>query len=206
MEEKFVEGFKEFLPEPTGLIVVDRRQGMSDLLGTASAARVTRDATWIRESGACLVFRHAGRELLRGSQYSDYYGFLASGRELIENFQETLADYGVTAESTLEVVVNMWLEDTPTLGFDHVDQFKRRQYRAIPGDAAIFLSEGIPESESFLDQPFEKKIALRGFRHSSVDVWSSVRRQDENEEAMASFRKFADAPPDARTVGQLCEA
>lgn len=101
-----------------------------------------RPILWVQESETQVVYLHGGKILLKGAEFSDYFGYLTSFVNR-EDYDKTVSasDYDITEQSSLEMQLVTRIMQIPMIETDSDREYnakathngtRSRQYTRIP--------------------------------------------------------------------------
>lgn len=147
---------------------------------------------WIQESESKIVFLHGGRVLREESTHTDFYGYLTSfrtGPDAVVNPEGIANAYGITRESSLELVVRTMVFLQPAYESPETIEHNRTKptnykpmYAHVPDDWRKEAENTLFPGE--LMYPRLERIEL-----GTGIVWSSKNTPDENEALGEQFRQ-----------------
>lgn len=101
----------------------------------------TQKLMWLRESEAHISYWHNNKVFKEGSTFNDYYGFLTSYQNALDELQDTLKHFAIDEYSSLEVRIYVSIDETPVLEDNSSDgktwntpNTKHRRYQSLSGD------------------------------------------------------------------------
>ncbi|MBC8741844.1 hypothetical protein F6X40_35440 [Paraburkholderia sp. UCT31] len=154
-----------------------------------------KDIVWIQESETKRLFRHGGEVLKEGSTTTDYYGYLTSFRDENESSERSMQFYGITPESSLELVLMTTIRLSPATETAETLEHNRKklpdykaQYADVPND---WRQEVVADGETLW--PYLQPIKL-----AQEVVWSSKNTPEQNEALEQEFTRKWQVSPEAR--------
>jgi hypothetical protein len=185
-------GYREFTAERTGTIFLSTERRLAGDINTLHKDEA--DVVWVRVSHSISYLTFKGRIIRRGDGYYDFYHFLSSVKDIIEEAPQKAAAWGIEQDSELEHHVVAYLEDVPTLGYAKTE-YGRRYFKPVGQhvwhDVPDLVEVGGPFTmENF---PYETRHRLEAVKHGATVVWKSSRTNEENEAALAAFKLLATA-------------
>lgn len=150
----------------------------TSIAGERRRFEFTKPIIWLQESEAQVQFLHGGKLLKEGSTHSDYYGYLTSFRN--PNTEGIAAHYGITLESSLELVIVATVFRTPAIETDETRAHnltrpprRKPMYAQVPQSWCKEIdSEFTPDGKAY--PPLDRVDQGKGV------VWSSKNDPEQN--------------------------
>lgn len=150
-----------------------------------------RPVLWVQESSTQVVYLHGGKILMKGEDYSDYFGYLTSFRNRDDDYDKTssASHYDITQDSTLEMQLITRIVQVPMI---ETNDDRAYNARAAEQDKLTRQFSRIPE-EWRKEMPCEDSPTRKYYpRLEPVLVvesvmWTSKRSAAENEAFALAF-------------------
>lgn len=151
--------------------------------GERQRVEFTKPINWLQESESRIQYLHGGKLLKECSTYNDYYGYLTSIDP--EPAIELCNHYGITPESTLELVILTTVFQKPATETPDTIERNRSQPANYKTIHAYVPDSWRKESE----EDGHKIFPILGNRtlHEGV-VWSSKNTPEQNEKLITEFK------------------
>lgn len=156
----------------------------ADIGGERKRIEFTKEILWLQESESQVLYMHGGKVLKDASINNDFYGYLSSIKGAIEEAEAAASRFGVTQQSSLDVVVQTKVFLDPVMEIKETSEYNRtkkdtrkEQYAYVPND---WRKEVVVEGER--QWPALERVEL-----ATEIVWSSKHTPEQNAALQETF-------------------
>ena len=145
------------------------RWGSLSGVGPAAWIRFEHEVSWLREPSAEIYFRHGGKHLKDGPRFCDHPGYLSGLEAGVREAVDLCAAYEVTSESSLEIVLEVAIQDVPYLK-------ARPPYGGISGGAYFHPIYSLQDNWFHFDEVLMEAYSMATGEEARHTAWMALRR------------------------------
>ncbi len=148
--------------------------------GTSQAVPFKARIMYLWESSSKLGYCHGGKLLTQGATFNDYYGYLTSTDNAIEEAKQRCNILSITTESTLTLSVELIIQEKVVIRPEPLEiSYGRTKYQAVNRDWLLYVPDQIKamlkakdfDEEFHLRQPL---MLTKSDNHVfKAEIWSS---------------------------------
>ena len=153
---------------------------------TRTRIEFSKEILWLQESESKLLFKHGGKVLYEGQTHTDFFGYLTSFDSDAMTPIEICRQFGVSQESSLEVVIQTSILLTPVMETPETIDANasqpggfKTQYAAVPSNWCQEVSGGV--------RPIYPALSRKTL--CAEIVWSSKNTPQQNDHLLLAFKE-----------------